>query len=112
MSLHMLATGGLIAAPMRRAGAKGDFGTATLRVATEDGAILVSLIVFNQQAEQLLAHRQGDTLAVAGRAKLTSWAGRDGNENHGLSVVVEQIASAAGARRADAARRRERHDAE
>ncbi len=105
MSLHVLAAGALIADPVRRAGAKGDFSTATLRVATEDGAMLCSLIAFAAAAAELLQHRQGDALAVAGRARLTSWTGRDGAEHRGLSLVADQVASAASARRAAAARR-------
>jgi single-stranded DNA-binding protein len=109
MSLHILATGSLTADPVRRTGASGkDFATATLRVATDDDAVLVSLIAFGDAAETLLAHRQGSALAVAGRAKLSSWTGRDGAEHHGLSVVAEQIASASAARRAEADRRREK----
>lgn len=95
MSLRTLATGTLIADPACRAGAKGPFTTATIRVEAEAGeAILVSLIGFGGQAEQLLAHSKGDALAVGGRAKLTSWTGRDGEQKHGLSVVVESIATA------------------
>lgn len=111
MSLHALAAGSLIADPARRSGAKGDFATAILRASTEDGAILVSIIAFGAQAAQLLDHHQGDALAISGRTKLTQWTGRDGAEHHGLSMVIETIASAAGARRADVARRRERRDA-
>jgi single-stranded DNA-binding protein len=108
MSLHILATGSLIGDPVRRTSAKGnDFGTATLRCHTENGEYtLVSVVAFNEQAEQLLAHRQGGTVAVSGRARLNSWAGRDGAEHHGLAVVAEQIASASAARRADAEHRR------
>jgi single-stranded DNA-binding protein len=111
MSLHVLTTGSLIADPIRRTGAKGDFGTGTLRVSTDDGPILVSLIAFDDAAETLLAHRQGTTLSVSGRARLSSWTGRDGTEHHGLSLVIEQIASASAARRADIARRREKRHA-
>src|SRR4051794_23086831 len=103
MSFHALVTGALIADPIRRSGANGKgFTTATLRVATDDDAILVSVIAFNDAAETLLEHRHSSTLAVSGRAKLTSWTGRDGAEHHGLSLVIEQIASASAARRADA----------
>jgi single-stranded DNA-binding protein len=112
MSLHVLVSGALTADPARRTGANGkDFATATLRVATDDDAILVSVIAFGATTETLLAHRQGATLAVSGRAKLTNWTGRDGADHHGISVVVDQIASAASARRADAERRREKRDA-
>ena len=106
MSLYLLVVGSLIADPMRRTGAKGDFATATLRVSTDD-APLVSIIAFGTLAEELLRHHQGSALAVSGPARLTSWIGKDGAEKHGLSLVVEQIASAAAARRADAERRRE-----
>src|SRR4051812_29352373 len=102
MSLHILATGTLVADPVRRAGTKGDFATGSLRVATDDESILVSVIAFGKQAETLLAHSVGAALAVAGRAKLTRWTGRDGAEKHGLSLVAEQIASASAARHADA----------
>jgi single-stranded DNA-binding protein len=105
VSLHVLATGSLIGDPVAREGARGRFGTATIRAATEDGAILVSMIAFGAAAERLLAHRAGETVAVAGRARQTAWTGRDGAEHHGLAVVVEQIASAAAVRRADADRR-------
>ena len=111
MSLHMLATGALISDPVRRAGAKGDFATGTLRVASDDGSVLVSLISFSGHAEQLLEHKAGDMLAVAGRAKLTEWTGKDGAARHGLSLVVDQLASAAATRRADAQRRRDARSA-
>jgi single-stranded DNA-binding protein len=111
VSLYTLATGTLIADPVRRTGAKGDFATATLRAATDDDAILVSVIAFGDTTETLLEHRHGSTLAVSGRARLSSWTGRDGAECHGLSVVAEQITSAAAARRADAKRRQEKRTA-
>jgi single-stranded DNA-binding protein len=111
MSMYLLVLGSLTADPQRRTSQAGKtFATASLRVATEDGATFVSLIAFDDTAEALLAHRQGSTLAVSGRAKLTSWTAKDGAEKSGLSLVVEQIASAASARRADA-RRREARDA-
>ncbi len=109
--MYVLVTGTLVADPMRRSGAKGDFATASIRVATEDGAILISAISFQTLAEQLLSHRQGDALSIAGRGKLTSWTGRDGAEKHGVSVTIDQIASASAARRADADRRRGARDA-
>ena len=98
----------LIADPQCRTSAAGkNFAIATVRTPTEDGAILVSLIGFGDMAESPLSHRQGSTIAVSGRAKLTEWVGRDGKQNHGL----EQIASASAARRADADRRRGARDA-
>lgn len=41
----------------------------------------------------LLAHSKGDEIAVAGRAGLRSWSGKDG-EQHGLSVVADKVLSA------------------
>src|SRR5215212_2250031 len=104
MSLPILAIGSLIADPIERTGAKGNFATAMLRVSTDDGAVLVSVIAFDNAVEILLAHRLGTTLAVSGRARLSSWSGRDGAEHHGLSLFIEQIASASAARRADTER--------
>jgi single-stranded DNA-binding protein len=111
MSLHILALGALIADPIRRTGKNGDYATALLRTATDNDSVLISLIAFNDAAETLLAYRHGSTLAVSGRAKLTSWTGRDSEEHHGLSLVIEQVASASAARRADGERRREKRNA-
>jgi single-strand DNA-binding protein len=109
MSLHMLALGTLTADPQRRTSQKGNaFATGNIRCPTEDDAVFVSVIAFGDQAEQLLAHRQGSTIAVSGRSKLSNWTGRDGVEKRGLSITVEQIASASAARRADADRRNAR----
>jgi hypothetical protein len=105
VSLHLLATGTLVADPVRRAGAAGDFATALLRVATDEGAILVSAIAFGEATETLLAHRASATLAIAGRAKLSSWTSRDGVDHHGLAITADQIAGASAARRADIGRR-------
>jgi single-stranded DNA-binding protein len=102
MNLYVLATGALIGDPQRREGAKGPFATATIRV-NGDEAVLVSVIAFGAEAEQLCGFAKGDALAVSGRARLTSWTSRDGAEKHGISVVVEQIAAAKPRRRSAAA---------
>lgn len=81
MSLHILATGSLISDPTRRTGAKGAFATGTVRVTTDDGSILVNVIAFGEHAEPLLAHQQGSAVAIAGRATLRSWTGKDGETN-------------------------------
>jgi single-stranded DNA-binding protein len=109
--MHLLVTGALTADPQSRTSQAGKpFATGNLRVAADADSTFVSLIAFGDRAQDLLAHRQGSTIAVAGRAKLTSWTGKDGAEKHGLSIVVEQIASAAAARRADADRRKAARD--
>lgn len=106
MSLHLLAVGTLTSDPTRRTSQAGkDFATGNMRVATEGEPVLVSVIAFGDRAQDLLAHHRGSTVAVSGRAKLSSWAAPDGAVKHGISIVVEQIASAASARRADDKRR-------
>jgi single-strand DNA-binding protein len=108
MSLHAVAVGTLVGAPAHRTGQSGkDFATGDIRVAAEGESVFVSLIAFGDQAQQLLADQQGATIAVSGRAKLTSWTGRDGVEKHGLSLMVFEITSVAKARRANADRRQE-----
>ena len=95
MSLFALAAGTLVADPHRREGAKGRFATATLKVAADSAdAILGSVIAFGDEAERLPSHAKVNAVAVSGRARLTSWTGRDGTERHGVSVAAEQITSA------------------
>jgi single-stranded DNA-binding protein len=113
MSFYVLVSGALIADPQCREGAKGPFTTATIRAGNGDEAILVSAIAFGAEGERLLEFVKGEALAVSGRARLTSWAGRDGVEKHGISVVAEQITAAkprprpaAGAKRRHAGVRR------
>ena len=53
--------------------------------------MLVSAIAFAPDAvAALLALTKGDAIAIAGRAKLTSWE-KNGEEKHGLSVVVDKV---------------------
>lgn len=96
--LNVLCTGTLTGDPVKRQGTKSgrDFATGSLRTPTEGGeAVLCSLIAFDQDAvDGLMAHARGDSIAITGRAKMNSWAGRDGTEQHGLAVVVERVMSA------------------
>jgi single-stranded DNA-binding protein len=95
VSLFILATGALIADPQRRTSQSGrEFVTATLRTPTEEDAVLVSLIAFDAEAcAGLLNLTKGDSRSITGRAKFTSWTGRDGEQRHGLSVVAERVMS-------------------
>jgi single-stranded DNA-binding protein len=107
MSFHVLVSGTLIGDPVRRTGARGDFATANVRCHTEAGDyLLASIIAFAEVAEELLTHCSGAAIAVSGRATLRTWQGKDGEQKCGLSIVCTEIASVAGARRADADRRR------
>jgi len=94
MSLYVLASGPLIGDPQCREGVKGPFTTATIRVNNRDEAVLVSVIAFGEEAGRLLELvKGGDAFALSGRARLTSWTGREGTEKHGISIVAEQIAA-------------------
>jgi single-stranded DNA-binding protein len=92
--LSVLASGTLIRDPEQRTSAAGKtYCTTLLRAPTEgEDAALVSVIAFSSTAvQQLLAHAKGDSIAVTGRGKLTSWTDKAGGEKHGLSVVAEGV---------------------
>ena len=73
--------------PAAPRGLKGALATATIRANGED-VVIVSVIAFGNKAERLLQFMKGDAIAVSGRAKLTSWNGRDGTEKHGISLAA------------------------
>ena len=105
--LNILATGTLVADPRSRTSATGKtFATAQMRVPAEDAdPMLVSIIAFNADAVQaLLALQRGDSVAIAGRAKLTSWE-KDGEQRHGLSVTADRVLTAYAAGKARKAAR-------
>jgi single-stranded DNA-binding protein len=94
--MHVMIMGPLIADPVVRTGKSGKpYTTATLRVAGEGAeAFLASLIAFSPTAsEALAAHRKGDTICAGGRASLRRWESKDGQTNHGLSIVCESVMS-------------------
>lgn len=90
--LSILANGTLIADPVEQRSLNEGYATCTMRVPCDDGEpVLVSVISFDAKVvAALLALRQGDTCAIAGRAKLTSWE-NDGVKEHGLSVVALRV---------------------
>jgi single-stranded DNA-binding protein len=95
MSITALITGKLIADPERRTGQSGK-AYALAKIAAHDGDAdsLVSVMAFGSAAEQLAAMSKGDTVAVNGRAKVNTWAGRDGETKAGLSVTADAVLSA------------------
>lgn len=95
--LNVLASGALIKDPQQRTAATGKpFATALLRVPVEDGEpVFASLIAFESAAvDALLALAKGDSVAVSGRGKLTTWQGQNGEQRHGLSIVVDRVLTA------------------
>lgn len=96
MSMHAMAMGTLISDPVRRTSSSGKpYTTASLCVPCEGAdACIASAIAFSAAAAESLAqHRKGDTLVIGGRASLKSWSGRDGQEQHGIGIVVESVMS-------------------
>jgi single-stranded DNA-binding protein len=95
--MHAMLMGTLTGDPVRRTGQSGrEFTTASMRVPSDGAeAFLASLIAFSTSAADALAeHRKGDTIVCGGRGSLKSWTGRDGQEQHGLGLVVEAVMSA------------------
>jgi single-strand DNA-binding protein len=94
MAFDALLQGKLVKVPEQRTGASGKpFVTAQMAVAVEgDEAVLASVIAFRPEARAaLLALAKGDAVAVAGKAKLNTWADKTtGEPKHGLAVTVEQ----------------------
>jgi len=97
MALDVLAQGKLVKAPEQRTARNGSpFALAQLSVSTDgDESILCSLITFRvETVAAMLALDAGDALAVAGRAKVTTWTNRDGETKAGLSITVDQLLTA------------------
>src|SRR5260221_181673 len=91
--LNALATGQPVRYPEQRYSSQGKaYAVGLMRAPAEDAeALLVSLIAFNADAvAALMALTKGDALAVAGRAKLTSWI-KNGEDRHGLNIVADQV---------------------
>jgi single-stranded DNA-binding protein len=90
--MFLLATGVLTADPQPRESKRGTaYTTVALRVGSE--AIFISCVAFGEHAARLLDHNRGEPLSISGRAKLTSWTGRDGVEKNGFTVTIGEIAS-------------------
>lgn len=105
--LSILASGTLVNDPVSRTSANGkSYCTCSLRVPAEDAdAMLVSIIAFAADAvTAILALQRGDSVAIAGRAGLTSWE-KDGEQRHGLSVVADKVLTAYAAGKARKAAR-------
>lgn len=95
MSITALVTGKLIATPEQRTGASGKlYVRATLAAHDGEGDSLVSVMAFGSVAEQLGALAKGDTVAINGRAKVSTWTGRDGSPKSGLNVTADVVLTA------------------
>ena len=81
--------------PVRRSTRTGQaFATARAVVpAVEPGTVPLELnvVAFGPLAERLLALAPGAMVGVRGRLAATTWAGRDGEQRHGLRLTVEAL---------------------
>lgn len=95
MSITALVTGKLITTPEQRTGSSGKpYVRATLAAHDGEADSLVSVIAFGSAAEQLGALAKGDTVAISGRAKVSTWTGRDGSPKSGLNVTADVVLTA------------------
>lgn len=97
--LSVLVSGKLVRDPQARMGKGGKpFCTAlivaSIEAVTEGDAdkVLVSAIAFGKAGEALAALGKGDTVALVGDARLSSWE-KDGATNHGLAVTAHRVMS-------------------
>lgn len=97
----VLVRGKLAKDPQDRTGKTGKLTTGGLIVRDGDTSLLVSLIAFGEEGEQLGAMTKGEALAVAGTARMTEWQGSDGIMRRGMSVTVSKILTLADARRGE-----------
>ena len=92
MIITTLLTGRLIADPEQRTiGSGNPFVTVRLVSGTHADSVFVSGIAFGATSGLVAALAKGDTLAITGRTKPKSWAGKDGNPKAGLDVVADRV---------------------
>ncbi len=96
--IRALVSGTLHADPDSRTSKTGrPFVTARLRADAGDGAtVWCSLIAFGDVADRLASLKAGQALSVSGRAKLSSWLGKDGSPAAGLDLVVDELVTLKG----------------
>jgi single-stranded DNA-binding protein len=95
VSITALVAGKLIADPEHRTGQSGKpFVLAKVVAHDGDDDALVSVMAFGDAARQLGAMGKGDAVAINGRAKVTTWTGKDGGARAGLSVTADAVLSA------------------
>ena len=96
--IRALVSGTLHGDPQTRTSQSGKpFTTARMKADGGDGNMVwCSLIAFGQEGERLATLKSGAAISVSGRAKLSSWLGKDGQPSAGLSVVADEVATLRG----------------
>jgi len=96
--IRALVSGKLHDAPQARTSQSGNtFAIGKVKADDKNGAwVWVSVIAFGQEAERLLTLKQGDAVAIGGRAEIGAWSDKDGNPHGSLSIVADEIATLKG----------------
>lgn len=96
--IRALLTGTLHADPESRTSKTGKpYCTARLKADSGDNnTVWCSLIAFGQEGERLATLKAGTAISVSGRAKLSSWLGKDGSPSAGLDLTIDELATLRG----------------
>ncbi len=94
--IDALIQGRIYGQPAQRNGKNGrPFAIAKIRAATTEGeSQFVSVIAFDDgPVAALLALNDGDSVAVVGPLKVSTWQDKEGNHRPGLDLVAHQVMS-------------------
>lgn len=94
--IDALIQGRIYGQPAQRNGKNGrPFAIAKIRTATTEGdSQFVSVIAFDDSSvAALLALNEGDSVAVVGPLKVSTWQDKEGNYRPGLDLVAHQVMS-------------------
>jgi len=58
-----------------------------------DATVWVNVTAFGKQADVIMAHDKGDTIAATGRLELARWTGDDGAERESWRLIAEHVHS-------------------
>ena len=95
MTVTVLSIGTLVSEPQARTSSTTHqpFTVARMAAGAGEESVLVSVIAFGSAGQQLASLTKGDTLAVSGRAKPTTWRDREGAHRAGLDLFADQVMS-------------------
>jgi single-stranded DNA-binding protein len=96
MSLSILTQGRLLADPVVRTSRNGTpFVSFAISAAVEGEYTTINAVGFDADVvERMNTLTKGESVAIAGRARLSTWEGRDGTTKVGLSVVADSVLTA------------------
>jgi len=95
MTIDVLLSGKLFKEPEQKQGAKNTYVKAKMKAHDGEGDVWVSLVAFSKTAQDaLMALGDGDSLSVAGSAKLTAYVDKSGANKSGMDVIVHNVLTA------------------